>query len=263
MCWPTPESQMSLLQANVKFFMVWAFRSVLKQDTQYSHYFPFIAMAACYCQGLTLRYSSDLFKCKMSGVSFTRTSLAIVKLMRYSKYQGIAKCLETGSKHLHPSSAAFPSLGHQVGLDGLLQWALSLFCQGFSLVVNQLQSPRCVALVAEPSQPFRGAPWPVIGVWELAGMLASVGVVLQALEQPMELRYRALPSSAGAALVPGSSCWSLTLEGLPVESGTLEKHGAAETPLSNQIQWPAQSARLCVSQTAYQQILGDAGKVMF
>lgn len=126
MCWPTPESQMSLLQANVKFFMVWAFRSVLKQDTQYSHYFPFIAMAACYCQGLTLRYSSDLFKCKMSGVCFTQTSYGHCKTDVLLKISGYCKGVLRLAVNIY-IPALLPSLLWAI------RWAWMVCCSGLCL----------------------------------------------------------------------------------------------------------------------------------
>lgn len=58
--------------------------------------------------------------------------MASIKLTCYTSCQGIANCLETGSKHLHPSSASFPSLGHQVCLGGSLQWAC--LCSAKALV---------------------------------------------------------------------------------------------------------------------------------
>lgn len=60
---------------------------------------------------------------KCQGFVLPERLMASIKLMCYTRRQGIANCFETGSKPPHPSSAAFPSLGHQVGLGGLLRWA--------------------------------------------------------------------------------------------------------------------------------------------
>lgn len=126
MCWPTAESQMSVLWANVKFFMVWAFRYVLKQDVQYSHYFHLIAMAACYHQGLTHRTAQILSKCRMSGGCFTWTSHGRYKTDALHRAAGDSKLSWDWQGHWHPGSAHLLSLGRWVCLGGSAKGVLDV-----------------------------------------------------------------------------------------------------------------------------------------
>lgn len=89
---------------------------------------------------------------RCQGVISPKHPMAGVEWLCHTGEQGTAN-LGTGSGHLHPGSATLPPSFGPLGMPGRFDAAgMSLFCQGFRLPVNQLQSKSCVVfLLGEPN----------------------------------------------------------------------------------------------------------------